>query len=152
MVLTLVDDESGPVEMTDLIHELKVATDALEDAKRAKDYWQRRVEEELVAREEKTETVPYDKDDTKSLRAVRVSNRRFRVDTTGLIKKFGKRAVNPVLKDPEVDKAKLDAALKDPESGFTKEGVVDYVHYDDHPFVRLYLVERKEAVDDLPEE
>lgn len=119
---------------------------------RDKEYWSKRLDEVLVAREQKSETVPWSKDETKSLRVTRVSNRRFSVDTEGLIKAYGKRTVNKVLKKPEVDKGALDLALKDPESGFTKEGVYPYIKVEDHPYVRLYIVDRQEGEDDQREE
>jgi hypothetical protein len=152
MKLALIDDETE-TDLDDLIHEFKLASDALEDAKRAKDYWQRRLDEELVAKEQKSQTVPYAKDPTKDLRATRVSNRRYSVDSEGLIKKFGKRKVAPVLKDPEVDKTKLDQALGAEGAPFTKDEVMPFIKVTDNPYVRLYVVDRKEEdADDRPEE
>jgi hypothetical protein len=152
MKLALIDDETE-TDLDDLIHEFKLASDALEDAKRAKDYWQRRLDEELVAKQQKSQTVPYAKDPTKDLRATRVSNRRYSVDSEGLIKKFGKRKVAPVLKDPEVDKTKLDQALGAEGAPFTKDEVMPFIKVTDNPYVRLYVVDRKEEdADDRPEE
>jgi hypothetical protein len=155
MKLALIDDEADTVDLDTLIHEFKLASDALEDAKRAKDYWQSRLDEALVAHEHKSETVPYAKDPTKDLRAVRVSNRRYSVDTVGMIKHFGKRnlAKADVLKEPEIDKAKLDKAMSEEGTVFTKDEVMAYIKVTDHPSVRLYLVDRKEDdTDDYPED
>jgi hypothetical protein len=153
MRLELIDDERD-TDLADLIHEFKLASDALEDAKRSKDYWQRRLDEALVAHENKSETVPYAKDETKALRATRVSNRRYSVDTTGMIKHFGKRNLQKadVLKDPEIDKTKLDKAMAEEGTVFTKEEVMPFVKVTDNPYVRLYVVERREDEDDHPEE
>jgi hypothetical protein len=153
MKLALIDDEAEAPELEDLIHEFKLASDALEDAKRSKEYWQSRLDEVLVAREQKSQSVPYEKDPTKDLRATRVSNRRYSVDTEGLIKKFGKRKLAPVLKDPEVDKTKLDQALGQEGAPFTKDEIMPFIKVTDHPSVRLYVVDRKEdGEDDRPEE
>lgn len=152
MKLALIDDEAE-TDLDVLIHEFKLASDALEDAKRAKEYWQNRLDEVLVAREQKSQSVPYEKDPTRDLRATRVSNRRYSVDTAGLIKQFGKRKLAAVLKDPEVDKTKLDKAMGEEGTPFTKDAVMPYIKVTDHPSVRLYVVERKEeGEDDYPEE
>lgn len=151
MELKLIDDESTGLDIADLIHEFKLASDNFEDAKRAKEYWQSRLDEALVAREHKSETVAYEKEPGKSLRATRVSNRRISVDTKGMIKQFGVRKLNHVFKDREIDKAKLDAALENDE--FDAQEVMPFVKSVDHPYVRLYVVDRKEeAEDDHPEE
>lgn len=154
MKLALIDDEAE-TDLDVLIHEFKLASDALEDAKRAKEYWQSRLDEVLVAREQKSQTVPYEKDPTRDLRATRVSNRRYSVDTAGMIKHFGKRNLQKadVLKDPEIDKTKLDKAMAEEGTLFTKDEVLPYITVTDHPSVRLYVVERKEeGEDDHPEE
>jgi len=155
MKLALINDEDDNVDLDTLIHEFKLASDALDDAKRAKDYWQSRLDEALVAHEQKSETVPYAKDPTKDLRAIRVSNRRYSVDTVGMIKHFGKRNLQKadVLKDPEVDKTKLDKAMGESGTPFTKEEVMPFIQVTSHPSVRLYLVDRKdEDTDEYPEE
>jgi len=142
MPIKLVD---SPPTVEELIHNLRYADLALEEAKKAKEAASKALQDHLLATQFKSKTVSASWDPSKSLRAVYVANNRITINEEGLRKAIGAAAFKKV-SITKVDRSLLEDAISQNE--LDPQIVKQFIKVDSHPYIRVSEIVTPEETDE----